>query len=62
VSVLESFRDRPIDTIKEMLTDGGEDASLEDVPAAVRLLAWMFVESRYAPVFKSLAVRVLGVR
>jgi MoaA/NifB/PqqE/SkfB family radical SAM enzyme len=59
VAVLDKFRERPVETIQEMLSaDGGSTA---DVPRFVRLLAWLFVESRHAPRFKAVAMRLLKV-
>jgi MoaA/NifB/PqqE/SkfB family radical SAM enzyme len=62
VSVLDSFREQPIETIVSTLSPKGERGSLDDVPVAVRTMAWMFVESSHAQRFKSVAARVLGAR
>jgi MoaA/NifB/PqqE/SkfB family radical SAM enzyme len=62
VAVLDQFRERPLETIAEMLSARGADGSLDDVPRAVRILAWMFVTSRFAGLFKKAAVKLLGLR
>jgi hypothetical protein len=62
VAVLDRFRAEPLDTIVEMLSKDGKDGSLEDVPRAVRLLAWLFVTGRHAPFCKRVAVKVLRLR
>lgn len=60
--MLDRFRERPIETIVSTLSPDGEAGSLGDVPAAVRVMAWMFVESPHAERFKSVAAKVLGAR
>jgi MoaA/NifB/PqqE/SkfB family radical SAM enzyme len=62
VSVLDQFRERPLETIVETLSPRGERGSLRDVPVPVRIMAWMFVTSPHARLFKSAAMRTLGVR
>lgn len=62
VSVLDRFRERPIETTVSSLSPDGEEGSLEDVPAPVRAMAWAFVESPYAERFKAVAARLLGAR
>ena len=62
VSVLDRFRERPIETIVETLSPSGQSGSLADVPLPVRAMAWMFVRSSNAGFFKRMAVRALGAR
>lgn len=59
VSVLDRFRERPLETIVETLSPSGEQGSLADVPLPVRAMAWMFVRSSNARLFKRAAMRVL---
>jgi MoaA/NifB/PqqE/SkfB family radical SAM enzyme len=62
VAVLDQFRERPLETIVEMLAKDGAEGSLDDVPRAVRMLAWLFVTSRFAGFFKKAAGTLLGLR
>jgi MoaA/NifB/PqqE/SkfB family radical SAM enzyme len=62
VSVLDSFRERPLETIVSTLSPDGARGSLRDVPLPVRAMAWMFVENPHAERFKSVAAKVLGAR
>lgn len=62
VSVLDEFREQPLETISATLSSNGEEGSMQDVPAPVRAMAWMFVTSRHAKHFQSAAKRVFGVR
>ena len=61
VSVLDLFRERPLETIVETLSPAGGTGSLADVPLAVRAMAWMFVRSSNARLFKSAAMRALRI-
>ena len=61
VSVLDRFRERPLETIVETLSPSGEQGSLADVPLPVRAMAWMFVRSSNARLFKKAAMRALRV-
>ena len=61
VSVLDRFRERPLETIVETLSPSGEQGSLADVPLPVRAMAWMFVRSSNARLFKKAAMRALGL-
>jgi MoaA/NifB/PqqE/SkfB family radical SAM enzyme len=61
VSVLDRFRERPIETIVATLSPSGDGGSLAEVPLAVQAMAWMFVRSSHAPTFKRVAMRALGV-
>ncbi|MGH7542803.1 MAG: radical SAM protein, partial [Gemmatimonadota bacterium] len=61
VSVLDRFRERPLETIVETLSPTGESGSLADVPLPVRAMAWMFVRSPNARFFKSAATRALRI-
>jgi MoaA/NifB/PqqE/SkfB family radical SAM enzyme len=60
VSVLDRFRERPLDTIVETLSPSRGQGSLADVPLPVRAMAWMFVRSSNARLFKKAALRALG--
>lgn len=62
VSVLDDFRERPLETIVETLSPDGEKGSLRDVPAPVQAMAWMFVRSPHARLFKTAAAKLLGAR
>lgn len=61
VSVLDRFRERPLETIVETLSPAGESGSMNDVPLPVRAMAWMFVRSSNARLFKSAAMRALRI-
>ncbi|MGH7551374.1 MAG: radical SAM protein [Gemmatimonadota bacterium] len=61
VSVLDRFRERPLETIVATLSPSGEGGSLAEVPLPVRAMAWMFVRSSNARFFKRVAMRALGV-
>ena len=50
-----------LETIVETLSPKRERGSLTDAPVAVQVMAWLFVKSRYAPFFKSVAMRALRV-
>ncbi len=60
VSVLDRFRERPLETIVATLSPAGERGSLADVPLPVQAMAWLFVQSPHARVFKKVAMRALG--
>ena len=55
------FRERPLETIVGTLSPAGESGSLADVPLPVRAMAWMFVRSSNARLFKSAAMRALRI-
>ena len=61
VSVLDRFREEPLETIIRTLSPTGDSGSLADVPLPVRAMAWMFVQSPHARYFKSAAMRMLGI-
>ncbi|MGH7563805.1 MAG: radical SAM protein [Gemmatimonadota bacterium] len=61
VAVLDRFRERPLETIVATLSPSRERGSLADVPLPVRAMAWMFVRSPHARVFKSAAMRTLRI-
>lgn len=61
VSVLDRFRERPLETIVETLSPERERGSLTDAPVPVQVMAWLFVKSPYARFFKSVAMRALRV-
>lgn len=60
VSVLDRFRERPLETIVATLSPAGESGSLADVPLPVQTMAWLFVRSSHARTFKKVAMRALG--
>lgn len=60
VSVLDRFRERPLETIVRTLSPEGEKGSLADVPLTVQAMAWLFVRSPHARTFKKAAMRALG--
>jgi hypothetical protein len=61
VSVLDRFREQPLETIAATLALARDDGSLADVPLPVRAMAWMFVRSSNARLFKSAAMRALRI-
>lgn len=61
VSVLDRFREQPLETIVGTLSPSGDGGSLDDVPLPVQAMAWLFVRSRHARTFKKVAMRALGV-
>lgn len=61
VSVLDRFREQPLETIVGTLSPPGDSGSLADVPLPVQAMAWLFVRSRHARTFKKVAMRTLGV-
>lgn len=60
VALIDRLRERPMETMTE-LVGGASDASARP-PHSVRLLRWMFVESRRRAFFRQAALRLLRVR
>lgn len=58
VAQLDQLRQRPLETIAEMVPQHGDAAAR--TPATVRALRWMFITSRFRHRFRSAAARMLG--
>ncbi len=60
VALLDRLRERPMETIGDMLQPDGRGG--RRVPTSVRVLRWMFVTSRHRDRFRKVAARLLGAR
>jgi MoaA/NifB/PqqE/SkfB family radical SAM enzyme len=58
-AILDNLRERPQATIVEMLSPPGRELAPEELPASVRLLIWLFLNSRNRGRFARAALRLL---
>jgi MoaA/NifB/PqqE/SkfB family radical SAM enzyme len=61
-AILDNLRERPHETIVELLSGPTGQTAPSDLPASVRLLSWMFLSNRKRGWFTRTALRVLGVK
>jgi MoaA/NifB/PqqE/SkfB family radical SAM enzyme len=61
-AILDNLRERPHETIVELLSGPTGQTAPFDLPASVRLLSWMFLSNRKRGWFTRTALRVLGVK
>jgi MoaA/NifB/PqqE/SkfB family radical SAM enzyme len=58
-AILDDLRERPRAAIIELLSPPGQEMATEELPASVRLLTWLFLNSRGRGWFTKAALRLL---
>jgi MoaA/NifB/PqqE/SkfB family radical SAM enzyme len=61
-AILDNLRERPRDTILELLSPPQGQVDPAGLPVSVRILTWMFLSSRNRRWFTKMAERILGLR
>jgi MoaA/NifB/PqqE/SkfB family radical SAM enzyme len=61
-AILDNLRERPRETILELLSGPDGQVQPSELPASVRLLGWMFLSNRKRGWFTRTALRLLGVK
>jgi MoaA/NifB/PqqE/SkfB family radical SAM enzyme len=61
-SILDNLRERPRETILELLSGADDQPLPSGLPASVRLLRWMFLTNQKRGWFAQTALRLLGIK